>query len=286
MLAKPTKAINASSLLHKDQPLEPSEQPDNTRRKPISKFRLTDLPQELRRTILVFAMPDQAKNGASWEFDSWEVEETRGDPGFLSATTRIYNERLRLETILVTLQEGLINVDCRTQALDDWLTSVDFDLLRQAGMTSVQDGLSALRAVRVCPGIVNRSKSTGELLRRLPNLRELVIQKVDWFVIGRIGVNDRMVDGDALSKNLRSIDLDFPALELTSLEKLTLEIQKIPKRYHLCSTKQGSRRAIEWLGKEFEARGQRVVVDVALQAFDWVPGTRKSHACDQCDAER
>lgn len=131
-------------------------------------------------------MPDQAKDGASWRSDFWEIEEPRGDPGFLSATTRMNNERLRLETILVTLQEGLINVDCRTQALGHWLISIDFGLLRQAGTTSLQNGLGALRAVRVCAGIGHQFESTGALLSRLPNLQELVIQRTDWFVLARM----------------------------------------------------------------------------------------------------
>lgn len=188
------------------------------------------------------------------------LEET--NLGLLSATAAAGDQRLRQETILVTLEKGVVTIDDWHGRVAKWLGTVDFGLLRQADMTAHLTGYDAVRRLHI-----NNCYADGSMeIAKFNDLREFIL--TDWS--GRVF---RDISYPEYS------DLDLPGLgegwtverilrcvlAARTLKHFALHITENPHKFRLVwntDFENGRLRLTEWLSGRFKAGGSDVQVSV------------------------
>jgi hypothetical protein len=224
-------------------------------------FRLMDLPEEVRRVILVMLVRSQC--------------DLREFHYKLPAITAVVNEQLRQETILAALQNNVLDLGWGPEMTQEWLPTVNFGVLQKIGFSCPRDGLGAIRTADV----IWRDTDTTRFLGRLENLRDLLVIFADAAKMFGIG-SDYSISGDALGASVRECDLDLPSLDLRSLRKLTIIVRFNYKRHEFVRDvepyvpdwrdriEEGCKKVAGWLSKEYSARGQRVTIVIQTELGD------------------
>lgn len=224
-------------------------------------FRLMDLPEDVRRIILVMLVRNQCKLG---EFHYK-----------LPAITAAGNEQLRQETILAALQNNVLGLTWGPELTQEWLPTVKFGALQKTGIPCPRDGLGAIRTADV----IWRDTDTTRFLGRLENLRDLLVIFADAAKMFGIG-SDYSISGDALGASVRECNLDLPSLHLRRLRKLTITVRFNHKRHEFVRDvepyvpdwrkriEDGCKKVAGWLSEEYSARGRRVTVAMQIELGD------------------
>lgn len=162
-------------------------------------FRFMDLPQELREDILLLSMVTGARVHASSGHRYVRVSPEKAvethprDPRYLPHTAFAGNRLLRVESILVALQQKQVRIDSPSNCLDfkKWLSGIDFEPARRAGVTGHKTGFDAVKSLEF---VAIRDQFTPkrlrhrevnelgewELLEKCSNLRSLTVDVDNW----------------------------------------------------------------------------------------------------------
>jgi hypothetical protein len=232
-------------------------------------FRLMDLPEEVRRIILIMLVRGQCDLG-SFYYDR---------PAIAAAG----NEQLRLEVILAALQNNALDATWQCKLTTKWLETVGFDALQKAGMTCPRDGFSAIRAVdiRRRSDWTRGDQLTTRLLGRLENLRDLRVVCNDATRMFEIG-SEYGISGDALGAEVRQCNLDLPWLDLPNLRKLTvvMRLDTVTREEWMRNVasyvpdwreriEDGCKKVAGWLSEEYSALGLKVTVVIQTELDEW-----------------
>lgn len=208
--AAKVKHSNAGLALHKAQ-LRATET-SLARIKCRHVFHLMYLPEELRRIILVMVVKEEAGHSSlCGHYD-------------LPAIAATGNKQLSLETVLAALQNIPVCANWNPESLVKWLSTVNFSLLRQAGITSTQNGFSAVRSAEIIrrDGPAKHQWSIPRrLLSRFKNLQHLTVPCPSAILMFGIG-SDSNLAGEELGASVRECNLDLPRFNLRNLKKLTV----------------------------------------------------------------
>jgi len=228
-------------------------------------FRLMDLPEELRRVILEMVVIEN--------IDDMVLARM---PRNLPAIAAAGNEQLRQETILAVLGSFEVYANGAPKRSEDWLSTVNFGLLEQAGVTPVRDGFGAVRTAYLdsseygCPSI--ECEEAVHLVKRFENLRQLTVRSSAGIHIFYLGSDD--ISGEALGARVRGYGLGLPSFELPNLRKVTVNvtINTLCRQYWeeniACVPEwksiieRGCQKLAVWLGEEYNKRGMSVTVDI------------------------
>lgn len=270
--ATKVKHGNASLDIHKAQLEDTQASLAKIERRHV--FPLMDVPEELRKIILVMVVHNEMRDAGLTSM---------GAPRGRYALTYAGNKQLRLETILAVLQNVPVCLDWDPQRTENWLSTVNFGVLQQAGITSTRDGFSAVRTVdftRYSLFMPDEWKIAARMLKRFENLHEMIVQSCDADRMFNIGFYD--ISGDELGEKMRFCNLDLPAFDVPSLRRLTVTVvfndcyarenledrvaAEVPEWKTIIE--HGCQKVAGWLREEYSARGMRVTVDIQTQLDD------------------
>jgi hypothetical protein len=177
-------------------------------------FRLMDLPEELRRVILEMVVKEK--------MDDIYLSDMPQD---LPAIAAAGNEQLRQETILAILENTTVNARFRPDLQEQWLSTVSFGVLQQAGISPHPDGFSAIRTAELEIydfGIIIEDMA-ARLVKRFENLRQLTVKSSAGVGMFELGFDD--TSGDALGAKVRECNLGLPSFELSQLRRLQVTVR-------------------------------------------------------------
>jgi hypothetical protein len=226
-------------------------------------FHIMDLPEEVRRIILEMVVQETVDNVNLCDI-----------PHALPAIAAAGNEQLRQETILAILENMTVSASWRPELQESWLSTVNFGVLQQAGISPIQDGFSAIRVtkMRICEYGLQTNNGPLRLVKRFANLRELTVESTAGVEMFRLGFDN--ISGDAVGARVRECNLDLPSLELSNLRRLKVtlrinslcydhwrnEIACFPEWKSIIE--HGCKKLAQWLSDEYDARGMRVTVEI------------------------